>query len=77
MVCCTRDNCDNNDYTFNDLYWVDYLFAQCVAMDYCLGNWVSREVCAQLVAQLDWGIFDQESSKGWGRVTMYWNMFEE
>ena len=77
MVCCVRDNYDNNDYTFNDLYWVDYLFAQCVAMDYCLGNWVSREVCAQLVAQLDWGIFDQESSKGWGRVTMYWNMFEE
>ena len=77
MVHCARDNHDNNDYTFSDLYWVNYLFAQCVTTDYCLGNWASGEVCAQLVAHLDRGIFNQGGSKGWGRVMTYWNTFEE
>ena len=63
--------------TFSNLYWVNYLFVQRVTTDYHLGSWVSGEVCAQLVAHLDWGIFDWGGSEGWGRVMMYRNTFEE
>ena len=77
MVCRARDDHNNNNYTFNDLYWVNYLFAQRIATDYRLGSQVSGEVCAQLVAHLDQGIFDWGSSEGRGRVVMYWNTFEE
>ena len=77
MVHCTQDDRNNNDYTFSNLYWVNYLFVKCVATDYHLGSWVSGEVCAQLVAHLDLGIFDWGSSEGQGRVVMYWNTFEE
>ena len=77
MVHRVRDDGDNDDYTFSSLYWVNYLFAQRIVTDYYLGNWASREICAQLVAPLDWGIFDQGGSEGWGRVAMYQNVFEE
>ena len=77
MVHHARDDHDNNNYTFSNLYWVNCLFVQHVATDYHLGNQASGKVCAQLVAHLDQGIFDQGGNEGWGRVMIYQNMFEE